>query len=143
MHAYSPSMTSGSLLSQLLDASERNTKLSGDELRLAAAAVARRAASDGLLVASADDAGERIIGAALALAELELLNRTRRADGCAVLLVAGHIAGHYDVERTAGILRSLGAAHVQAMVMSAPTLSAAGCESVEIIGQRSRAALVA
>lgn len=136
-------MTSGILLSQLLEASERNTRLAGDELRLAATAVAACAATEGLLVASADDTGERIIGAALALAELNLLDRTRRADGRAVLLVAGHIAGPYDVERTAAMLRSLGAAHIRVMVMSTPSLHVADCETIEIISKRPRPTLVA
>lgn len=119
-------------LAQVLDAQTRNSLLSGETLRGAARDLI--AASDGLQLMAADEPGERIIGAALAMSDrLSVLDKSQRHDGKNVLLVSGYTAGDIGRARAVRIARCLGAARIELAVLS-PCEPVDDCDKITLIG---------
>ncbi len=131
------------MLARVLDATERNSVLAGPALRSAADAVAVRANRDDLYVIASDEAGERMIGAALMTRALRLVDRSRRVDGQSILIVSGWVAGSFDIQTLAERMRSLGAADVHAIVLNGAGERIEGCNTVTVVHWPTRPALVA
>lgn len=122
---------STSLLALVCEAQTENSTLSQSDLRAAAHNLAALVVDRGHAVMAVDEAGERLIGAALVLDErLQAVNVSRRLDDQAVILVAGYIAGTTGVARKAALVRSLGARHVEATLLGEEALTIEGCERV-------------
>jgi hypothetical protein len=119
------------LLSRVCWAQTHNSTLSSDELRRAADLLAEVAASEGLRLMPVDEAGDRLIGAALvARDDLPLVDASRRLDGEYVLLVAGHVAGAVGVALKASLARALGAVRVDAAILGGWSAGITDCERV-------------
>lgn len=120
-----------SLLNQVCAAQTANSTLRGDDLRNAGRKVAGLATRDGCVLMAVDDAGERLIAAAL-LADhaVRAADSSGRLDDQSVLLVAGHLAGSTGIALKADLARALGAAHVQAAFLGDEHLSVHGCDRV-------------
>src|SRR3954447_7747118 len=108
-------------MARLVYAQQRNAVISGSDLVAAAkdvATVARR--HDAVLIAH-DQAGERIIGAALALypEACRPADLTVRRDGAVVLMVSGVSAAPRALIQTVDRMHSLGAAAVHVAVLDA------------------------
>ncbi|GJO16031.1 hypothetical protein NJB1507_03250 [Mycobacterium marinum] len=120
-----------SLLNRILTAQSANSALCGDDLRNAGREVAALALRGGDELLAVDDAGERIIGAALLADDgVRAVDTSRRLDNRSVLLVAGHVAGTTGVASKADLARSLGAAHVRAAFLSEEGVRIDGCDAV-------------
>ena len=121
-----------SRLAQLRDAHTRNSLLSGEALRGAARGLV--AASDGMLVMAADEAGERVIGAALAMSDrLALVDQSAVVRGQAVVLVSGYTAGDVGRARAVSVAHSQGAVHIELAALSICS-EIPGCDKVTLIG---------
>lgn len=119
------------LLSQVCWAQTRNSTLSSDELRRAANLLAEVATCEGLRLMPVDEAGDRLIGAALASRDdLPLVDASHRLDGQNVLLVAGHLAGAVGVALKASLARALGAVRVDAAIIGGWPAGISDCEQV-------------
>lgn len=119
------------LLTHVCAAQARNSTISGEELNACGRALARHARSRDLCVMAVDTPGERLIGAALSVAgRIRLVDRSRRLDGQAVLLVSGQIAGPAHVALLARLARSLGAVSVEAIVLDGWNHPIDGCDRV-------------
>lgn len=108
------------LVQRVLYAQTQNTVLMGDDLTVATVDLARIAHEhDDAALVAADQAGERIIGAATVLhpAISAPADLSRRLDGRNILLVSGVIAGPIGLMQSAARLRSLGAKAVHAAVL--------------------------
>ena len=108
------------LLWSALNAQQANATLAGPQLRAAAEELARLYVPDRTRVRALDAAGERIVGAALALCDepLEMFDYTDAFTGSATcLLVGGFIAGPAGVEAAATAAVRAGATKVEAAVI--------------------------
>ena len=120
-----------SLLNQILTAQTANSALCGDDLRNAGREVAALALRGGDELLAVDDAGERIIGAALLADDrVRTVDTSLRLDNQSVLLVAGYVAGTTGIALKADLALSLGAAHVRAAYLSEERVNIHGCDSV-------------
>ncbi|WP_053385658.1 hypothetical protein [Leucobacter japonicus] len=87
-----------SLLESVCKAQTANSMLRGQALNDAACALADFASHGNWHLLAVDFAAERIIGSAVTIDPyLLLVDRTRRFDGCKVLLVAAHSAGEVGI----------------------------------------------
>lgn len=137
-------MSGGDILDDVLRCTELNSTLRGDELSRAADALFALASLEEACLASVDDAGARIVGVALSRHEaLRTVDRSRRADGLTVLLVAGYTAGPFQVSYVAQLMRALGAAGVDAAVLGTPTAEVFGCDHVTVLATSSVSAVAA
>lgn len=128
-----------SLLSQVCDAQTRNSTLAGDDLRNAGREIAALAVGEGYAVMAADEAGERLIGAALLADDrVRAADASHRLDGQSVLMVAGYLAGTSGMALKAALVRSLGALHVRATVLGSSGVRVDGCEQVTAIRTQPR-----
>ena len=119
------------LLSQVCWAQTRNSTLSSHELRRAADRLAEVAVGEGLRLMPVDEAGDRLIGAALAASDLlSLVDASRRLDGEDILLVTGHVAGAVGVSLKASMARALGAVRVEAAILGGWSAGITNCERV-------------
>jgi hypothetical protein len=126
------------LLAGVIEAQTRNSLLAGDCLIGAARSVAELIRNRRLVGLASDAAGERIPGAALLLfPDLPMVDRSRRLEGLRLLLVAGHISGDAAVSTRAHSARALGAASVEAAILSQWGETIEGCESVWCVGDAS------
>lgn len=129
-----------SLLDRILCAQTANSTLGGDDLRNAGREVAALASGAGDALMAVDDAGERIIGAALLADDgVRAIDSSRRLDNQSVLLVAGYIAGTTGIAVKAELARSLGAVHVHAAFLSGTRVNTAnvyGCDLVTSLSSR-------
>jgi hypothetical protein len=108
------------LLWSVLDAQRANATLSGGDLRAAAEHLADLCAERPVLLMAVDSAGERIIGAAMTVATMELDvydYTTGFPQGSTCLLVGGHMAGPVRLADAAAAASSAGAAQVEAAVL--------------------------
>jgi hypothetical protein len=121
-----------SLLNRVLAAQTASSTLRGDDLRNAGREIAALAVGTGDALMAVDDAGERIIGAALLADDgVRTVDSSRRLDNQSVLLVAGHVAGTTGIAIKADLARSLGAAHVQATFLGdVNSVNIHGCDRV-------------
>jgi hypothetical protein len=123
-------------MARLVLAQKLNGLLGGDALTDAArtaAAVADRLHCELIAV---DGAGERIIGAALALAPgiCRPADLTRRLDARSLLVISGAVAGSIGLAHTAARLRSLGAHTVHAAVLGGWPDDVPGVETITALG---------
>ncbi len=119
------------LLSQVCWVQTRNSTLSSEELRRAAGILSEVAVAEGLRLMPVDEAGDRLIGAALAVRDdLPLVDSSRRLDGEDILLVTGHVAGAVGVALKASLARALGAMRVEAAILGGWNAGIADCERV-------------
>jgi hypothetical protein len=108
------------LLSSVLDAQRANATLQGAELRVAAEGLARLSRSGRTLLMAFDSAGERIIGAAMALSavNVEVFDYTSAFPADAsCLLVGGHVAGPVGAAAAAAAVVEAGAARVEVAML--------------------------
>jgi len=126
----------------LANAQTRNGLLQGEELTAAAEAAAEVARRRHATLIAGDSAGERIIGAAIALHPdgCRPADSTRRLDGQTLLVVLGLIAGPVGLAQTAARLRSLGAREVHAGVLGGWPGSVPGVETIATLGPPGTAA---
>lgn len=125
------------ILDRVLTAQTANSTLRGDDLRTAGREVAALAVRNGAALLAVDDAGERIVGAALLADDrARPVDSSRRLDGESVLLVAGHIAGTAGVALKADMARSLGASHVHAVILGEDCVKIHGCDRVTVLSKR-------
>lgn len=123
--------TLSDLLAAVAAAQSRNSTLRGEELRECGRETARLAQERGLGLLAADATGERLIGAALAIADdLRVLDRTQNLDGAAVLLVSGRVAGAAGLAQQARLTKALGASRVEVAVLGGWAGPIPGCVSV-------------
>lgn len=123
------------LLAGVLEAQTRNSLLAGDELLKAARALIELLRGRCDIALPTDSVGDRILGAALLLEPaLPLADRSRRFDGCHVMLVSGHASGDAAVSTRARCVRALGATHVEAALLSRWAEPIEGCDNVRTIG---------
>ncbi|WP_141214029.1 hypothetical protein [Mycobacterium marinum] len=131
-----------SLLNRILTAQGANSTLRGDDLRSAGREVSALALGAGDAIMAVDEAGERIVGAAL-LADDRVcaVDCSRRLDNQPVLLVAGYVAGTVGIVLKADLARSLGAPHVHAVFLGEEGMNTAnihGCDVVTSLTPRRR-----
>lgn len=120
-------------LAAMRDANARNRLLAGDLLRHAAQGLI--SVADGFEVGAVDAAGERIIGAALAMSDrLTLRDETVRSDGKNVLLVSGFTAGDAGRARAVSQAWVGGAARIELAVMSPCLETPVHCDQVTVLG---------
>jgi hypothetical protein len=121
---------------RLAQAQTRNGLLLGDELAAAAHDAASVAARTSAQLVAADRTGERIIGAALALApnDCRPADLTHRVDGQSLLLISGVVAGPYGLAEAAARLKSLGARTVVAAVLGGWSEPIVGIETITTLG---------
>jgi hypothetical protein len=129
-------MTIDDVVPWLAEAQTRNALLEGDELAAAAAATADIARHRHAALIAEDGAGERIIGATIALnpGECTPADLTQRFDGQTLLLVCGVIAGSVGLAQTAARLRSLGAQAVHVCILGGWTEPIPGIETITTLG---------
>ena len=131
-------METDTVIGRLLEAQRRNAALSGDELVQAAADVARLARRHRAVLVAHDGAGERIVGAALALHPRECRpgDVTTRYDGVRVLLVSGMIAAPHAIAQAIMRVRSLGAGDVHVALLGGWPEEIGGAVSITGVGSR-------
>jgi hypothetical protein len=124
------------VLARLLDAQRSNAALAGEELVAAATEVAQLARRHRAVVVADGGAGERLVGAALALRPRDCrpADVTARYDGAHVLLVSGMIAAPHALIQTITRLRALGAGAVHVAVLGGWPEGIAGAASVSALG---------
>lgn len=108
------------LLWSVLDAQRANATLSGGDLRAAAEHLADLCAERPFLLMAVDGAGERIIGAAMTVADVELDVYDYTSgfpQGSTCLLVGGHAAGPVRLADAASAAFAAGAAQVEAAIL--------------------------
>lgn len=129
-------MSTDDTMVRLVRAQTRNALLLGDELAAAASDAATLASRTNAQLIAADSAGERIIGAALALLPdvCRPADLTQRLDGLSLLLVSGVIAGPVGLAEAAARLRSLGALTVSAGVLGGWAEPVVGVEEITTLG---------
>lgn len=116
---HTDSMTHQLLLS-VLDAQRANATLAGGDLRAAAEHLADLCSERRVLLMAVDNAGERIIGAAMTVAEVDLDVYDYTSgfpQGSTCLLVGGHAAGPIRLADAAAAALSAGAARVEAAIL--------------------------
>jgi hypothetical protein len=120
------------LLGRLQEASSLNDLLTGSELRRIAGEVAALAERLDAVVVPADNIGDRIIGAALALHDdrCRPMLQNSRAQDLHVLLVSGAVAGPVGLTQGVHRMRSLGAQSVHLAVLGEPPAEIDGCDSL-------------
>jgi hypothetical protein len=107
-------------LARVLNAQRENATLAGHQLRAAARDLIDLSVNPSTFVLTYDDAGQRIVGAALALDDAFPVPFDTTAPlppGAVCLLVGGVIAGPLGVAELARLARNLGAAQVNAAVL--------------------------
>lgn len=108
------------LLATVLDAQRANATLQGAELRAAAEGLARVRTSGRTLLMAFDCAGERIIGAAMALGGVvvKVFDYTSEFPaGASCLLVGGFVAGPVGAAAAAAAVAEAGAVSVEAAIL--------------------------
>lgn len=126
-----------SLLDRICEAQTRNTTLAGDDLRAAAHGLAALAMGSRMRLLAVDEAGERLIGAALVQDHgVQTVDTSRRLDDLHILLVAGWVAGTTGIAMKAELARSLGAQRVEVVTLGSVESPIAGCERVLQITSR-------
>jgi hypothetical protein len=124
-------------LAQVCDVQMRNSYLVGEKLRDAEREIAALAARDGCAVMAADEAGERLVGAALVADErVRPVDVSRRLDGQSVVIVAGFVAGPAGIALKTSVAPSLGAVRVDAAVLGSQIRKVDGCDHVRPITQQ-------
>jgi len=126
------------LLWSVLDAQHANATLSGPVLRAAAEDLTRSQANRRALFMAFDSAGERILGAAMAVATepIEVFDYTRPfPDGATCVLVGGFTAGPTGLASAAIAVTRAGARRVEAIILGGPTARVAGVSRIRLIGQ--------
>ena len=121
----------------LARAQSRNGLLQGDELTTAAALTVEVAYQTGATLIAGDRAGERIMGAAIALnpGGCRPADLTKRLDGQILLIISGMVAGPVGLAQTAARLRSLGANAVHVGLLGGWPDPIPGIESITPLGQ--------
>ncbi|MFT4082839.1 MAG: hypothetical protein QM638_09655 [Nocardioides sp.] len=117
LHTY---FMSHELLWSALNAQQANATLIGPQLRAAAEELLRMYVPGRMRVMALDAAGERIIGAALAMRDehIEMFDYTEAFAGTSTcLLIGGFIAGPAGVEAAATAVTGAGATRVEAAVI--------------------------
>jgi hypothetical protein len=107
-------------LARVLEAQRENATLAGQQLRAAARDLIDLCVNPSTVVLTYDDAGQRIMGAALALDDAFPMPFDTTAPlppGAVCLLVGGVIAGPLGVAKLAKLVRKLGASEVSAAVL--------------------------
>jgi hypothetical protein len=107
-------------LARVLDAQRENATLAGSQLRAAARDLIDLCVNQSTVVLTYDDAGQRIVGAALALDDAFPVPFDTTAPlplGAVCLLVGGVIAGPFGVAKLAQLAHNLGASQVNAAVL--------------------------
>lgn len=134
LHTY---FMSHELLWSALDAQRANATLAGPQLRSAAEELLRVYAPGRMRVMALDAAGERIIGAALAMQDepVEVFDYTETFTGTSTcLLVGGFIAGPAGVEAAATAVTGAGATMVEAAVIGGWSAPIRGVSRVRDLG---------
>lgn len=122
------------LLAAVVTAQSRNSTLDGEELRECGRQTARLARERRLGLLAADATGERLIGAALAMADgLRVFDRTQNLGGAAVLLVSGRVAGAAGLAQEVRMTKALGASRVEVAVLGGWADPIPGCASVACV----------
>lgn len=135
LHTY---FMSHELLWSALDAQQANATLAGPQLRSAAEELLRVYALGRMRVMALDAAGERIIGAALAMRDepVEVFDYTGTfAETSTCLLVGGFIAGSAGVEAAATAVAGAGATMVEAAVIGGWPAPIRGVSRVRDLGR--------
>ncbi|TPG17162.1 hypothetical protein [Pedococcus bigeumensis] len=109
---------------------QANRGLSGSALSRIATQVSRTALELGAVLRSVDAYGERIIGAALAKGDAQVVDPWSRMDGIVVLLVSGAVAGPVGISETALRARSMGAVAVHAAIVDGYPEPIVGCDTI-------------
>ena len=123
-----------SLLDRIFDAQTRNSTLAGAELRDAAQDLAALTTRSRRALLAVDEAGQRLIGAALLMDErVRTVDVSRRLDGLDVTLVAGYVADTTGIALKAALARSLGVRTVDAAVLGGPVPPVEGCDHVSLV----------
>ncbi len=123
--------TNQDFLSQVCWAQTLNSTLANEDLREAAELLVDVAAGKAWQMMPVDEAGGRLIGAALVTrGDLSLVDASRRLDEQRVLLVTGHLAGAVGVALKATLVHALGATRVDAAVLGGWAEDILGCERV-------------
>lgn len=123
--------TDQDFLSQVYSAQTLNSTLANEDLREAAESLIDVAVGEAWRLMPVDEAGDRLIGAALVTRfDLSLVDASRRLDGQRVLLVTGHLAGAVGVALKATLAHALGATRVDAAVLGGWAEGIPGCERV-------------
>jgi hypothetical protein len=107
-------------LTRVLSAQSTNSTLAGQQLRAAARDLIDMRLSPASIVLTYDEAGQRIMGAALALDDafpVPFDSTAPLPQGAVCLLVGGVIAGPLGVAEMARLARNLGASRVIAAVL--------------------------
>jgi len=126
------------LLWSALNAQQANATLAGRQLQAAAEELIRVHTPRRMRVAALDAAGERIIGAALALSDepLDVFDYTDVFPrGFSCLLVGGFVAGPVGIEDAAAAVIGAGAAKVEAAVIGGWSGPVAGVSRVRDLGR--------
>jgi len=126
------------LLWSVLDAQRANATLSGGDLHAAAQQLADIGAGNRAVLMAFDAAGERIIGAAMALSDtsLEVFDYTGRfPERATCLLVGGHVAGPVGVADAAAAASCAGASRVEAAILGGWPDSIPGVVRIRELGR--------
>jgi hypothetical protein len=126
------------LLWNVLDAQHANATLTGPVLRAAADDLLCSRPNQRTLFMAFDAAGERILGAAMAVADesLEVFDYTRPfPDRATCVLVGGFIAGPAGIASAAAAVTSAGAERVEAVLVGGPTARIAGVNRIRLVGR--------
>ena len=126
------------LLISVLDAQSANATFSGSVLRAAANQVTALAVQPGVRFMAFDAAGERILGAAIAVhGDLPLFDYTSPfpSRGTCVL-VGGFLAGPVGLADAAAAIRAVGARRVEAVVVDGPMGSVPGVGRIHRTGRQ-------
>ena len=125
-------------LCNVLDAQHANATLTGPVLRAAADDLLHSRPNQRTLFMALDAAGERILGAAMAVADktLEVFDYTRPfPDRATCILVGGFIAGPAGIASAAAAVTSAGAQRVEAVIVRPPTARIAGVNRIRLVAQ--------
>lgn len=126
------------LLWNVLETQRANATFSGPALRAAAEDLPEAKPAGHTVLMAFDAAGERIIGAAMALGDgnLEIFDYTGTfPDRATCLLVGGFIAGPVGLADAAAAVIEAGARRVEAVIVGGPTDPVDGVARIRHIGQ--------
>lgn len=127
------------LLWNVLDAQRANATLSGSRLLAASRELAAQSRfGQHVAFRAFDGAGERILGAAMALTDEPLLVFDYTGpfpDHATCMLVGGFIAGPVGVAEAAAAVRRAGAKRVEAVILGGPTKTVAGVNRIHCFSQ--------
>lgn len=130
---------SSNMLYEVFEAQTLNSTLAGESLRRAGHEIAALALARNLNVLAADQAGERLVGAALLADErVRPVDISCRLDDQSVLVVSGHVAGPTGLTQKAYSARALGAVHVEAAVLGTCCEGVGGYDDMTMIARSGR-----